>query len=318
MNKIWILISIWALASCGGKEKRGDGTAEGPFEVAPKKMTPPYTLSDTGFLKNRDTATVSAETVTAAIPDSFKRKWFGAIEGIRYSALAQFEGGKKSTIYLLRGVKGNKRAAFLLGYDGKEFTDVFPFLVPDTDPLSSQVSTLNKNGEINKTITVRKRDGSVAEGREVGKWDANDGIFMLVLTNPIIAEGTGELINPIDTFGRTHAFAGDYTNGARNIVSIRDGRFPNQLQLFVHVEANEGACSGELRGDLLLTSSTTAVYRENGDPCVLNFKFSAGKVTLAEDEGCGSHRGIDCSFNGTFTRKKNSKTQTNAKQGRQG
>ncbi|MGZ5287552.1 MAG: hypothetical protein ACXWB9_10225, partial [Flavisolibacter sp.] len=58
-----------------------------------------------------------------------------------------------------------------------------------------------------------------------------------------------------------------------------------------------------------LTSGNNAIYRQSGDPCVLSFRFSGNSVMVTEDEGCGAHRGLDCSFNGSFTRKKVAKSK---------
>ena len=54
----------------------------------------------------------------------------------------------------------------------------------------------------------------------------------------------------------------------------------------------------------MLRSANTAEYREDGDPCILKFIFSSTAVTLKELEGCGSRRGLNCSFDGSFARKK--------------
>ncbi len=63
-------------------------------------------------------------------------------------------------------------------------------------------------------------------------------------------------------------------------------------------------CTGELKGEATLKTPTTAEYREEGDPCVLKFIFSATAVTLKEVEGCGSRRGMNCVFDASFARKK--------------
>ena len=120
----------------------------------------------------------------------------------------------------------------------------------------------------------------------------------------LLDEENADLINPIDTLPRTRKFAGDYTKGKRNIVSIRDGRTPNQAVAFVHIEKDDGECIGELKGDILFTSSTRAVYRQGGDPCVLEFSFASSSVSLKEVEGCGNHRELNCTLDGSFTKKK--------------
>jgi hypothetical protein len=82
--------------------------------------------------------------------------------------------------------------------------------------------------------------------------------------------------------------------------------------IFIHIEKKEG-CSGEMKGDVLLTSANTGIYRQGGDPCVLSFRFTSSSVIVREDEGCGSHRGVDCAFDGSFPRKKATKSKLKRK-----
>jgi hypothetical protein len=83
--------------------------------------------------------------------------------------------------------------------------------------------------------------------------------------------------------------------------------------VFVHMEKEEGTCTGELKGTLFFTSTTTAVYRQGGDPCVMEFTFTPTAVTVREDEGCGAHRDMKCVFNDTYKRKDIAKQKTTIK-----
>ena len=83
--------------------------------------------------------------------------------------------------------------------------------------------------------------------------------------------------------------------------------------VFIHLDKNEGECTGELKGDILLTSTTAAIYRQGGDACVLSFRFSSSSVTIKEEEGCGGHRGLNCTFDGTYPRKKEAKPKATTK-----
>ena len=112
------------------------------------------------------------------------------------------------------------------------------------------------------------------------------------------------LINPIDTFPKTNKLSGDYYFNKKSFVSVRDGRYNNQLLVYIHTENQTGDCIGQMKGEFLITSSTTAAYQQAGDPCVLNLSFKNNAVTINEVRGCGNYRGIDCDFSGTFTRKK--------------
>jgi hypothetical protein len=56
-----------------------------------------------------------------------------------------------------------------------------------------------------------------------------------------------------------------------------------------------------------------AEYREPGEPCALQFTFTSSSVTVKELEPCGSRRGLRCSFDGTYPRKKETKPRTSTK-----
>jgi hypothetical protein len=155
-------------------------------------------------------------------------------------------------------------------------------------------------------MTRRNADGSISDGKDVYGLNRETGKFMLIMTDAL-DDNVTELINPIDTFPRKYKYAADYGNGKLNLVSIRDGRKNDRLSFFVHFDKNSGACSGDLKGEAIIKSPVVAEYREGGDPCVLRFRFASSCVTVKEVEGCGSHRGLRCSFNGTFPRKKEPK-----------
>ena len=122
-----------------------------------------------------------------------------------------------------------------------------------------------------------------------------------------------ELINPIDTLPRKNKLSADYANGKMNLVSVRDGRRSDRISFFIHFEKNNGECTGELKGEAMLKSPTTAEYREDGDPCVLKFIFSSTFCNVKRRRRCGSRRGLNCAFDGSFARKKYVKPVVNIK-----
>jgi len=135
--------------------------------------------------------------------------------------------------------------------------------------------------------------------------------FMLVMTDSLGDEA--ELINPIDTLSRKYKYAGDYGSGKKNIISIRDDSHPERVQFFIHLEDKNSDCSGELRGEGIITSGNTFEYRKAGDPCVLLFSFTKNSLKLSEVKGCGSRMGaLKCSFNGNYPKKKETKMPVSA------
>jgi hypothetical protein len=314
MFRIGIVIVCLFFVAC--KNKKGNGKDEGfsyeGFSGQFQSVKPPYTLSDTGFLHNRDTATIQDPEFPGMIPDSIKTKLFGKTARVRYISMSSIKASNDRAYYIVKAISGSKKAALLIAFTKDHFGAVLPFLVPDADPSTSQVSSIDRSFSITKNISLKQANGNTAEGRDVYDFSADADRFSLILTNPI-NNGTAEVINPIDTFARKNKFSADYVKDKSNFVSVRDGRHPNQLTIFMHLDKKDEGCTGELKGDVLLTSPTAAIYRQGGDPCVLSFRFSNSSVTVKEDEGCGSHRGVNCVFDGTFNRKREAKAKTTTK-----
>lgn len=304
----FVLIGL-VILSCNSRKEEEDGFSYETFaELFPPVQTS-YQLADTSLLKNRDTTGIRSPEFAAFIPDSLKTKLFGKASKVRYIALARIGASKNTSYYIVKAIGGNKRVALLLPFTNDQFDAVFPFLVPDNDATTAQVSSIDKSQAIIKSISQRKPGGAVNEGRDVYQYIPEAKQFTLVLTNPL--NNAAEIINPIDTLPRKHKLSGDYFKDKKNFVSVRDGRSANELLVFMHIE--KGDCSGEIKSTIVMASTTRGVYRQGGDPCELSFQFGNNLVTVKEAGGCGSRRGLDCSFDGTFTKKKEAKPKTSKK-----
>lgn len=261
------------------------------------KVALPYQLTDTALVTTQDTALIRDAFFLSFMADSAKGS-----SHVRYIPLAQANEAKGHSYFIVKAVAGATKKALVVVCDkAGNFQAVFPFLVPDDDPRTAQVSVLDKSFSITRSITQKMSNGETAEGKEVYLYNEAAKNFTLIMTDPL--NKSTELINPIDTFSRTHPLAGDYIKDKKNIVSIRDARNPKEINFFIHFENGDG-CTGELKGTALLTSSKTAVFRQSGDPCNIEFKFGAGSVSIKEVEGCGSHRQVQCIFEGVFSKKK--------------
>jgi len=300
----FVLLFILLLACNNNEEQKEHNNQSQGMDKLFKEITPPYQLSDTGFAKNKDTTTIPAATIDPLIPDSIKTKYFGKNVTIRYTALVKMKPKENAMYYMVKAIGGTKKAAFLLVFDKENnFGASFPFLLTDADPATSQLSVIDKNFTITKSVTQRAGPDITGEGKEVVAYDAASKSFSLIMTD-LLHDNPAEISNPIDTFPKTNKLAGDYILNKKNIVSVRDGRNPNQLLVYIHTENKERDCRGELKGEFLMTSSSSAIYRQGGDPCVLNLNFSGNKVSIYEERGCGNYRGLDCPLSGSFTRKK--------------
>ncbi len=305
---------VLLLLACNGDDKPVEDENSFNYETFGGRFTTasvPYQLSDTAFLNNKDTASIRSQTFAAYIPDSLKKRLFG--EGkVKYVPIAKLEREEAETFFILKAISGSKKSALLVVFDKEgNYGGAFPFLHPDHDANTTQISSIDKSFSITRSVSRRMPDDVNKEGKDVYAWSPETKTFSLVMTD-ILDDRNLEVINPIDTLARTHKLSGDYLRGKRNIVSIRDGSSNSVVNFFVHFENEAGDCTGELKGNAILTSSKTAVYRQGGDPCVLEFHFAGNTVTLKEVEGCGSRRGLKCTFDGSFTRKKPAKPAASA------
>jgi hypothetical protein len=315
---LFLLTVLFLLAACKDK-KKPTLSGEEPVEVsdfieffAPVSLS--YQLSDTALQKKeKDSLLISPKIFSQFVPDSVLGNVYGKGSKPKIYALGKAEVPGAESYLFVKTVSGDKKAFFILCFDKKQqFIAALPALRPDNNKATLQSVVMDKKYTITKTVQLKNPDGSSSEGRDVYVLNADAKSFMLIMTDALVDKVT-ELINPIDTLPRKHKLSADYTNGKMNLVSVRDGRKADRISFFIHFEKNNGECTGELKGEAMIRSANTAEYRQDGDPCILQFIFTSSSVRLQEVEGCGSRRGLNCSFDGSFARKKYVKPVTDKK-----
>ncbi|HEX6333564.1 MAG TPA: hypothetical protein VFZ78_05005 [Flavisolibacter sp.] len=309
------IILVWmCLFGCGDRDAdsgRGGFTYD-TFSEKFREAGLPYHLSDTALLRNRDTVRIRPAQFDAFLPDSVEQKVFPRSRQVSYIPLVRFDVPEEGTYHIIKVINGSRRMAMLVVFDTEgNYASHMTFLAPDSDAATAQVSSIDRSHSISKTV-FRTSGATIHEGKNVYAYSKDTRQFSLIMTDRL-NDRTAEVINPIDTLPKTHKLAGDYVRDKRNYVSIRNGRSDRQLMAFIHIEKNEGECVGELKGEILMTSATTAIYRQGADPCALQFSFRGSTVTLKEEQGCGNHRGINCPFEGSFTKKKPAKPKSQAR-----
>jgi hypothetical protein len=265
----------------------------------------PYQLSDTIFeRKEKDSSLISNKVFTQFVPDSIVRTLYGKGVKPKIYALGRVDVSKAETYIFVKTISADKKVLLILCFDkNQKFITALPVLQFDNNKATQQSVSMDRNYSITQKVLLKNADASINEGKDVFSLNADAKKFMLIMTDALTDKIT-ELLNPIDTLSRKNKLSADYTNGSMNLVSIRDGRKSDRISFFIHFEKNNGECTGELKGEAMLKSPNTAEYRENGDPCVLKFIFTSTSVALKEEEGCGARRGLNCAFDGNYTRKK--------------
>jgi hypothetical protein len=311
---IFLLLAFFMIFGC--KRKKPSLSGEDPVEFEDfidsyPAVQLPFQLTDTALnKKENDSLLISSRIFSQFVSDTMLSGKFGKTGTPKIYPLAKIETDKDRKFIIAKMVLADKKAAYIIAFNNKgQFAGSMEFLRPDDDRTTRQVSSIDKQLSINKAVFRTNKDGIISDGRDVFGYSKDAGQFSLVMTD-VLDENDVELINPIDTLSKKNKFSGDYLTDKKNIVSIRDGKKPGSFHFFVHLEKNSGDCTGELKGDAFFSNPNTAMYRTGGDPCVLQFLFTANSVTLKEIEGCGSRRELNCSFNGNYPRKKDLKPKS--------
>lgn len=306
-----MLLALSLLTGCKHKKKTSL-SGENPLTVSEfingfRDYTVPFQYSDADLQdkkKSNDSLLLSYKVFTRFVPDSVLSKVYGKEVKPKIYALGKIQVPAGETYLLTKTLAAGKSVLFLLAFDNRDkYVNSLPALRPDQNTTTRQTVTIDRKYIITKTMFRKNANGSLSEGRTVYALNADARDFLLIMTDAL-DDKPAEMINPIDTLPRKYKYAADYTVNKMNLVSIRDGKRSDRINFFIRFDKNNGACTGELKGEAIIRSNNTAEYNKDGDPCKLKFIFTAYSVTLKEVEGCGSYRPLNCSFNGTFPRKK--------------
>jgi len=311
------LVIGYLFSACGNNKKPSlsgsDEVVISDFIESFELVNPPIEIPDTTLhKKEKDSLLIGSAIFAQFVPDSVLAGVFGKNAKPRIYMGKRVDIEKEKYLFI-KAVAGEKKASIVLCYDkDNKFKAYLPLLIPDANPATIQISGLDRRFSFYKNIILKKADGSSAEGKEAYSYVSDAGQFILIMTDPL-DDRVQEVINPIDTLPKKNKFSADYIKDKMNIVSIRDNSKAGVLNFFIHVDRNNGECTGELKGSAKFTSANTAVYTQPGDACSIQFNFSSSSVTLKELDACGAHRGVKCSFDGNFPRKKETKPKTKTK-----
>jgi hypothetical protein len=319
-GKFWpvVVVLTFFIALACHHEKKVSLSGEEPVSISDfirsfQKLELPYQVADTSVSKKRsDSVLIGYKVFTNLVPDSVLNKIFGGSEKPKIYPLGRVAAPEQGNYLFVKALSPQEKAVIMLCFDKKNnFIAGIPVLIPDANPATEQTSILDKRYTISKNITRKNADGSISDGKNVYVLNEPAKSFLLIMTDALDAQSV-ELINPIESLPKKNKFSGDYAKDKKNLVSVRDNKRQGRITFFVHFERKNN-CTGELKGEAGFTSANTAVYRSDVDFCVLQFTFSSSSVSVMEKEGCGSHRGVECTFDGTFFKKKEPKKRESPK-----
>jgi hypothetical protein len=269
----------------------------------------PANVSDSGLVSFGDTATINTSVFTTFISDS-------AVQNV-------LPGNVSKYIIHPAGIIHFKTADYLLTkFTAGKTVKLVVFVLDDKHHYKNSLLLLdNQNSDgyhysvsitNEPTFIIKKEktdsDNKILYSRHGYAFNESANNFTEVM-NDTNEEKADNIINPIDTLAQLNKFSADYITDKKNFISVRDGKNSHTYIFFIHFEKNKAACVGELKGEMSLVNETNAVYQESGDPCVINFKFTAASIKVKEEGNCGNYRGINCLFDFTFKKKKLNKTK---------
>ncbi|MEO8583590.1 MAG: hypothetical protein ABI415_07325 [Flavitalea sp.] len=312
-SAIFLCLCVLLICSCKDK-KKPSLTGDEPVEVLDfidyfPNLSLPVKISDTSLdKKSSDSAILSYAVFTQFVPDSVMRKDFGKIKPKIYPLGKTQEKGKETYLFV-KAVSGSKRIGYILCFDKKnKYLNTLPIVKSGFDTYTSAYGSLDKKFQISIYRERKNKSGDVTYKRNIFIYNDASNEFTLILTEPN-EEIMQNIVNPVDTFPQKNKFTGDYITDKRNFISFRDAKKPSEIIFFTHFEKNKGECKGDLKGIAKFISAKTAQYKDNGNPCTIQFNFTNTAVVMKEVEGCGSFRDIKCFFEGTFPKKKKKTTK---------
>ena len=310
MNRFFLGLCVVVLCVAVGckEDKRVTLTDDEPVEVSelidffPEIKLPVVVADSTLSKKVSDSSLIAYSVFTQFVPDTVFAKDFGKNKPKLYP-IGRVKEKKRETYLFVKAVHGTKRVGYLVTFnDDNEYRNTLR-LVRNGENYTHVYGSLDKKFQIT-TYRERKGGEELVFKRNIYIYNDASNEFTLILTEPG-DQNVEEVLNPIDTLPQKNKYTGDYPANKKNFISFRDGKNSSEILFFTHFEKNKGECVGELKGTARFVSARKAVYKEAGNPCTLEFTFTASSVYMKETEGCGSYRDIRCFFEGTYPKKKN-------------
>ncbi|MEO8172734.1 MAG: hypothetical protein ABI581_06610 [Sediminibacterium sp.] len=306
-NSLLLLLLLTIVWGC--KEKKVDLSGETPVKISDflaafPKLTPPFAAADTNINKVDDTTTIGYKAMLQFFPDS---------------SLTPIVGNNKKLIIRPVGIIEKDKESYLLAnfITSKKITKLAVFVLDKKNKyLASKELLSNAHAdEYEYALSVNREPTFLISKQKMGKentmqysktgwvYSSSSGIFMVVINDTNEDPQKTSVINPIDTFPKKNKFSGDYVQNKKNYISVRDTKKPGVYQFFIHFD-KDGGCTGELKGEFKMKDANTALFEQQGDPCVIDFNFDGNEISVKEKGTCGNHRGMKCFFDDTFIKKK--------------
>ena len=307
MRSSVVILCLTFLFSCGQKKANlaTDETAPPDAFVASfPELSLPFALTQTALEKSPgDSLLINRKLMARFVPDSIFKNGFRKSEKIKFHALGRVSVKKAETYLFVRASASSRTQAYLLVFDADNQFKVAMPVIRGNDRRRTDEFIMDRRYGLSVIHTRKGREGQFLFIKEVYVYN-NAGVFTLVMTESNEEVEPEEIYDPLDTLPAKHPLSGNYVVSSNDFVTVRDGKSPNRLQFFIHMEKEGRDCKGELRGEIDIVKPGIAHYNKADDHCALEFSFRGNNLYLRELEACGNHRGVRCVFSGTYKRKK--------------
>lgn len=308
MSRYLFLFLMLFVVAC--KDKTASLSSDQPVQAmdffkAFTKLKLPYTIADTNILKTVDTTSISYDVLKQFVPDSALQTLSAKKpQSLKIHAAGKIEN--ENEIYLLTTITDGKKTTLLTYLFDKKQHYLNHLSLLNNQSRDGYVHSVNINTEPTFLIVREKtEDNKYSYTKNGYAYSKETKGFMEVINDSNEDEKkNSEILNPIDTLAKTYKYSGDYVQDKKNFISVRDGNKPGNYVFFLHVNKEDDACIGELKGVLKMVNETKAVFQQNGDPCVIDFTFSSNKIEVKERGSCGNYRGMTCMFDDSYRKKK--------------
>ncbi len=309
MNNKWIwLFLVVAVVACKSPKPKAitdeNITASDLVELAPA-LSFPVIINDSMLNKReKDSSLLNQTAFKTFIPDSVFKQLYPVSRQLKLYLIGKSTDAEKGNYMIIKSIAGKTKGAQLFYFDKKSaFLGVMDIVSKMPRGLGVRYCKIDNKYNISFVQERKTPTGELWTNESIYYMDAT-GKFIMAMTNS--TEDLSDVImgNPIDSFARKNKLSADYSGDKKNLVSIRDGATEKTFQFFIHFSKQNGECVGEVKGDGEWIGKNKGIFRDGNTDCVIAFNFTSSSVTIAEENGCGSYRGITCFFEGTYPRKK--------------
>ena len=307
------LYALFLMLLIGCKDEKIDFSGDVPikaedFITAFRQISGSFLIADSNIVRKADTIKIGLKALSQFIPDSAFLSYTGKDKKTVIRPVGIIEKEKEN--YLLINFTRQKKTTCVVFVTDKKLKYLASKELLDNQKSGGYYRFVSINKEPTFMINREKSSSDNTLKFTRSGWVYNDaGIFMLVVTDSNEDPEKTAVINPIDTLPRLNKLSGEYVKNETNYISIRDGKDANHYLFFIHFEKDRASCVGELKGEFKLKTAGNAQYLQNGDPCIIDFKFEGNYVSVKEQGSCGNHRGIKCFFDDSYRKKREPKVK---------